>query len=816
MSSDAAIRALMKRYLRAPPVKSIHFLFVVLIALAGLSACSAARGAVTPTGVPPLTASLPPLATPPEPAPSLTPSPTSADTATPGPLSTLVLPVMTSDNNLESTITPIATPGAGSESYRLKSWREADALEMIHALETSAHDNDVIMPADSRWLFQTAYRPVELAVQEMLYRFPSTPYREALEWRLAMARVIQGKSTSDAWILAAIERDLNGKRLTLAGLDAGLRQFGFQVAQQVPAPNLFGDGQEATVYRVEALDSYGEQGLFFALRGSDPGRYALVPIYSDWPIPAADDRIVEVKDHNQNGIPEVILETSVASGSMCLSQVLSFEWQGQSFVDLTRGQVHSGDCLDWSFGAPDHAGRDTVTMPTSMEYQDRYAWNGTYYELSERQIDPHWGCSAYNNLLHAWGDYQRGIGALQAVLQNWPADNAELGLSCPDYLRFQIGWAYAQHGEQTRAQTVLQSLVLSPTNPVTPTIPLAAKAFLQAFTAGKDIYRSCSFAQASIAKTLAPYQNNESQGMQAMGLSYAGAPIDVLCDSQVPFPSLVNDLGRSAATNPIPALQQADSDVQASARLNLNGNGVPDWLVVVNDPVQGPTLWALLNTKQGFQAVLLDGYFGADLAGQTTFPVTTYTLPATGNTLLILQIGSSLNLYQFQSTQTGGAVQGVLSVGDVQHYAFRQTGSALELEVAHKADSKYFNMMSIYSWDEKSQSFQLLPLYDNDIFTGNGPAGALPELEQIVANVEETPGVRAVDQPGLFYLLGLAYELTGDDTRAASTYWSLWHDFPDSAYALMAQRKLESSSPRVVVARGGQFPSSLVSVKAPR
>jgi hypothetical protein len=43
----------------------------------------------------------------------------------------------------------------------------------------------------------------------------------------------------------------------------------------------------------------------------------------------------------------------------------------------------------------------------------------------------------------------------------------------------------------------------------------------------------------------------------------------------------------------------------------------------------------------------------------------------------------------------------------------------------------------------------------------------------------------------MLYLLGLAYELAGDEVHAVQTYWKLWREAPESAYARLAQAKLE-------------------------
>jgi hypothetical protein len=43
----------------------------------------------------------------------------------------------------------------------------------------------------------------------------------------------------------------------------------------------------------------------------------------------------------------------------------------------------------------------------------------------------------------------------------------------------------------------------------------------------------------------------------------------------------------------------------------------------------------------------------------------------------------------------------------------------------------------------------------------------------------------------LEYLLGLCYELQGNQRQAVLTYWSLWYNHAQSPYAVLAQQKLE-------------------------
>jgi len=46
-----------------------------------------------------------------------------------------------------------------------------------------------------------------------------------------------------------------------------------------------------------------------------------------------------------------------------------------------------------------------------------------------------------------------------------------------------------------------------------------------------------------------------------------------------------------------------------------------------------------------------------------------------------------------------------------------------------------------------------------------------------------------------YYLCGLSFELSGDQQKAVEIYWEIWHDFPNSPYALLARYKLEPINP---------------------
>ena len=168
-------------------------------------------------------------------------------------------------------------------------------------MEVFAHDNNVPAPAHGRFEFPDAYAIVELAIREMKFRFPNSTYQEKVDWRLAMANVIQGESESDEWILQTIETFVN--QHSPDELNDYLLSHGFLIDEETIVDNLMNDGKPALVLRVQAQDSFGSQGLVFALQQDAEGKYKLFPIHSFWTIVASWEYIVDTLDHNKNWIP---------------------------------------------------------------------------------------------------------------------------------------------------------------------------------------------------------------------------------------------------------------------------------------------------------------------------------------------------------------------------------------------------------------------------------------------------------------------------------------------------------------------------------
>jgi hypothetical protein len=89
--------------------------------------------------------------------------------------------------------------------------------------------------------------------------------------------------------------------------------------------------------------------------------------------------------------------------------------------------------------------------------------------------------------------------------------------------------------------------------------------------------------------------------------------------------------------------------------------------------------------------------------------------------------------------------------------------------------------------DQKTAA-TLINVATEDLFAGADPATVRAAL--LKARESRDFDCEAVDCPQFQYLLGLTYELEGDERNAVQTYLDLWRTYPDSPFTIMARAKL--------------------------
>ena len=786
-------------------------------------ATSAARMTATSSARPPTKTPTP--TSPPKPTSSPTstspPTPTGSPTPTNLPIATswAVTPVPFA----YETPTPLPTPPEAAVAYQLRAWDEAAALELVEIAEQYSFADNIPMPfGEKRFNYRADQAAISLAAQEALHRFPGADFEERLEWRIALANTILDRPDSDAWILQEIEAALNNELVTPYTLNEMLNPFGFLVGEQQSAPNLFGDGQSAQVIWITRQDR-GYTGLYAAMNQDTQGRYALTKIYSSWDFnfgydgyPYYDNTIFTIGDHTGEGVPEVILFPGYHNGSFCGFELKIFQWQADHFIDIDRDQFSIDECSDmetWGFGPSNEAGAESietwraVASYTFVVRYERYEWNGEWYALSESRIVPP---EELNNLARRWIVYAMRAEEYSSVIekvQQFLADEAQLraaqvllGPSYPDYLRFQLGLAYAFQSDVSLARTTFEQIVQDPYNPLITAIPGAAQAYLDHYTGGADLYQACQAALQVMkqASGIDPFgwwayiDNNENLeqtwGYQPDWLAESIA----LCDLSAAFRRVAAQIdGAQFATAPI-QLTQAGVMVQDAIEVDLDNNGQTEWVLMVNTPGNDTPvgLWVLLNASTNVLALrvgnlyTLPGDAVIELGGETV-------VSPDGVTIAFIRAGE--HLYVFHLDPVAQSFDRMLSESDVESYTFFQRDGRLMLEIVTDT-TDYPHEKNSYIWRD-NRFRPIYPGYPEEeivtaaeaaLLTRWEPGDAIPLLQGILVDYPEYNNT-----PRILYLLGLAYELSGDAQNAVQTYWNLWHNYPESAYARLAQAKLE-------------------------
>jgi|WetSurMetagenome_2_1015567.scaffolds.fasta_scaffold28042_2 hypothetical protein len=740
-------------------------------------------------------------------APTYTKTPPQTNTPTPRPTTTewptptlekkggSILLIFISPLNLsESQVVPIPTPEKLPLHYDLRAWNESEGLAMITSMEEYAHKNDFYylsannnLPAD--------YKVVDLAINEMLFRFPETKYRDDLLWRLAMSKNLQGCDPIGAshqkcsvmadWIIESVENFINQNGSETADLESFLNPRGFTVAEEYSTSNLFGDGRKEKVLRIKPQDN-ADPGLIFAVRKkSDNTKLQVVPIFVDVFNGGVfrKDLIAEITDRNMNGVPEVIVQETQHAG-MGFYTLHIFEWNHDQFKDLSQGKIRSlyGDELMYE-GVTWNGNALTIL---NFNKFDTYSWNGHTYELSDREnthFVPY--CHQYLIKMSIKDNLQNGINFLDSVINNWSEEQLlEVGADCPNYLRLKKGLYYAQNDRSDLARKVLQDIVDHPTNLDDSFSAEIAGVFLDSYKANEPLYFGCVKAQSKLDAKL----NDESERDNWISGD------STLCDLNQAFSQMVLSFKPMFSEDPITDLKDAGVGISEFTKVDINDDGQPDWVFINSD---NNSIWALIVKNQGLQPVLLDEAYHLDEeAPQSKLIVETIKV-AENSTLLFVNFGNSLYTYELTELNGLNEAKDVLYEYPIEKYSVTNGDQGVEVKILY-AQQKYtpeYGNLRFYHWDDKIGEFVLLPLFGDGMFTENFPDDSLPYLEEILSTFDQDiPGLD-LEKAQFLYRMGLIDELTSNNEKAVQNYWQIWHDFPGSPYAVMACSKLEGCQP---------------------
>lgn len=729
--------------------------------------------------------------------PTFTATITSTPTTTP--TSIFPTPVDYHPGSMVTTLTPISTPISSENNYTLKDWTQNDALHLIQAMDEYAYKSDFLV-GSSRGQFEFAQYPVRLSIFEALYRFPDFWYKHEIEWRLALSDAIQMNDNSNAWIAAQIETALNEGGYGVEDLESMLLTYGFELVQSIVTENLFSDNQEAVVIQIMPINSWND-GQFMAIRNKTDGLIDVEIIFTSWNY-GYGNHTFTVDDHNRNGVPEVILETHIQSGSMCSAILLMYEWRQSRFEELTKGEVHSSECYyEWDFIDEDSGDAQLIEfeMLDIPLYSSHalFTWDGRYYQLSEREIDPPY-MLAFLSMLN--GDYAQARDLIEETLNNLPEDYIEeIGPAFPDFLRFQLGMIAALQEDYEEATASFKSLAEEPSDPEYPAISYASQTFLNSYKQSSDVYQSCKAARAYLDEIIAGVPGKEGLyddsperkvwGYDAWRLYW----YQHICDLDSAFRMFVEDFIIVEGNDLIDQLSTLGVIIRHSIPITLSTDGIQDYIMLIETvdswhPCDRGRLWVLRSLDQGYEAFQGDCIWDPDSPGE--IDSTVITIPGDERTGVILQEDDSLYVIVLTNEECVSASM-ILDDIDVESYDVLNTDTILEIQVNNLPSTYRPSAGGTYNWNEELGKFIYSDRIEDEIFANNNPAAAIPLLERILDYLLEEERQGSSYYHRYLYLLGLAYEFNREDVAASDVYWRLWHDFPESQYGVMASYKLE-------------------------
>jgi hypothetical protein len=735
--------------------------------------------------------------------------PTSTDLPEPSATATLLqlekdFIIPTRQSELVNTPTPIATPDAASTEVRLRDLSEQDFIELIFEMNRYSYENHA---AHGDWWtdgqFISSQEPVALAIQEYLYRFPESPHAERLRWQLAFIHSIgypydplPGNNYDAEWLVGKLQDALDQGTASPDRLENVLDKFWFDVTYVQPIENLFADGTTGILYAIapqvwaedeenlKSPDFFQYGALFIVVRELEAAKFQIIPLKNAWNFSFSESWIHEISDHNQNGVPEVALYIGAHSGTMCGGNLLIYEWNTDTFVELTWGNISRGDCGE-TIEYTEIDGAPTVVryayMPARIE---QYIWDGEYYTFAGYESD-----SLINRWWSTGGSFREESEAIEALLA--VEDAAKLSPAHIDFLRYRLGIVHALSSKPVQSKNVLQDLVNDPRDETRTIYSDLAGNFLQYYSDDKTLLLACKHSREMLDSVNDPSQNEEE---------LLGIPFDFVfgsgllrCFDQDVLELLITKI--PVTVEDVPAeLRKYGIDLQIAEERDIDLDGILDeWLIAFDNIV-----YVLAPTGDHYESVILgDFWYDEDAYQYASVEIDIERWVGIDDPILTIRTDQELSIHRIGNDYHSTELNFEFDVKDV---IFSSQNTPPEYQVFTRKpgpDEEFYGVpWSGYRWDPVHQEFRG-DLIEYTLFIEHNPEKAFEIAEGVAPLLMDWREVESVEYwlPRYFYLCGLSYELSGDAQKAAEMYWQIWHDFPGSHYALMARYKLETANP---------------------
>jgi hypothetical protein len=702
--------------------------------------------------------------------------------------------------------------------------------------------------------------------REYLLRYPSSPSRSQVAWDLAYQEINQAyelRGFSQYNFKNLLQEALNAGQVSPDKLTDWFFSRGFKIEELSLAENLLGDGQPAWVFQVTTERPSFAQAVF-AILLSPSGEYALYQIYPPYTIDwqsFIDGRLkYEITDHNRNGQPEITVMTYFEGNRSTwhFFEFYLFEWQKDThnFLNLAENipvleirdiqdELNYDDPFPWQFGLPDASGAETIIAPVNKRliqpencpwpvYQIIYTWDGLRYRWADEGYVPYDPASPQICQV-AWalktGDWnEAAIPTLEEALTNWSKDYEGVwGRAGKDYLRLRLGIIYALHGRRSSAIQTLAAVLDHPEVPDVKIPSQLARVFL-AYYPSDQTATACKKTIYLLEKSLdhEEFYNlfggniflnivDEQLGFADPFWIYNGSAV---CDMPAAFRQSLQAANPSNTTQLVEWLNRSRIDWGPIKKVDLDGNGVEDWLVTIKLEYNYWGIFGLLRDGESFRVIPIADYGGTSISLDMLHP------ESKNYPVGFLSHNYNIEIFQIRkepgitNLQSGEFEKPDYLLSDAWRYSVDQYEVSEDdrtISLSYQFSSGYYDPYSMVQaelkWESKAHAFilteSMLPPQEQVIlaaeklfFEFRKPEEATLLLMKLLSGqiLEKVSrgsygsryerGPERI-RPYVMYLLALAYELSGDQSNAVRTYWQLWKDYPANPYSLAARAKLE-------------------------
>jgi hypothetical protein len=704
----------------------------------------------------------------------------------------------------------ITTPDAPVDQYKLADWNAKTA--QLALSNPGIHEEEEIYHPNAYFTL----------LEESYLRFQSLTNDESFLIELAEARNYYyfsfSRATSDAFPTLPMYSKLLEKSLNQGDFkpeNAAQWIYGNMAVnhiESIQTSNLFGNGRLVWIFHI--IKSEKNDGFILIVAQNEDGTFSVSTLStSNWQNNEIESSELFARDLNGNGMPEIILERQYWH-QRAYKNIAIYEWNGQQFTSLLRNTstVHyfSTDYEEnqnaWTFenhqdGTSTIIGKQTtLTAKNCPDYIETYyyIWTGRSFELEYIDVNPFpedtssvckvkWALTATQN-------EPQSIQAVTEALDDWPnsLDN-EFGPASQDYFRLWLAETHALHGDSDTALQMLDDLITNPQNPLYSGIPEMAEVYKNNYLKGGP-YLACNM--------LEEWKENERD--HQWGVYVAKFQSGKSCEFYSNFPTLLEQQTFTSRNQLTSWLDHNRIQWNGLQEMDMNQDGLKDWLVITQTNYGRNELWALIQTEGVTLSTLVANAPGGAYTPYILQTSCNQYFPENGSIpVQICQMGSRAVAFQIinQGNRAYHYIQ--FEIGELS----TKSSSVHGVELDNKTVTLLFDDYQIqYQWHDQHQRFELLqstadesesPSLEELFFVDQNYQAVINELETWFAAIDPN----AYDSsdsylvkytlPYRTYLLGLAYELNGDEHNAAQTYYNLWQTYPESPFTVIARHKLE-------------------------